>query len=91
MKPSLKPGLTHRFSYTVPVAKTVPYLYAESPELAAMPKMFATGFMVGLMEWTCVQLLAPHLDAGEVALATLRARLRPRSASPSPSTPNALR
>src|SRR6478736_522904 len=70
MKPSLKPGLTHRFSYTVPVAKTVPYLYAESPELAAMPKVFATGFMVGLMEWTCVQLMAPHLDAGEGSLGT---------------------
>ena len=57
MKPTLKPGLTHRFTYTVPVAKTVPHLYAESPELAAMPEVFATGFMVGLMEWTCVQLL----------------------------------
>jgi fluoroacetyl-CoA thioesterase len=68
MKPSLKPGLTHRFTYTVPVAKTVPHLYAESPELAAMPEVFATGFMVGLMEWTCVQLLAPHLDAGEGSL-----------------------
>ena len=31
MKPSLKPGLTHRFSYTVPIAKTVPHLYEESP------------------------------------------------------------
>ena len=30
-----------------------------------MPKVFATGFMIVLMEWTCVQLLAPHLDAGE--------------------------
>jgi fluoroacetyl-CoA thioesterase len=68
MKPSLEPGLTHRFSYTVPIAKTVPNLYAESPELAAMPEVFATGFMVGLMEWTCVQLLAPHLDAGEGSL-----------------------
>ena len=68
MKPTLKPGLTHRFSYTVPVTKTVPYLYEESPELAAMPKVFATGFMVGLLEWTCVQLLAPHLDPGEGSL-----------------------
>jgi fluoroacetyl-CoA thioesterase len=68
MKPSLKPGLTHRFKYTVPVAKTVPHLYAESPELAAMPEVFATGFMIGLMEWTCVQLLAPHLDPGEGSL-----------------------
>ena len=68
MKPTLKPGLTHRFTYTVPVTKTVPHLYEESPELSAMPEVFATGFMVGLMEWTCVQLLAPHLDPGEGSL-----------------------
>ena len=59
MKPTLRPGLKHSFSYTVPVGKTVPHLYEESPELAAMPEVFATGFMVGLMEWTCVQLLGP--------------------------------
>lgn len=68
MKPTLKPGLTHRFTYTVPVTKTVPHLYEESPELSAMPEVFATGFMVGLMEWTCVQLLALHLDPGEGSL-----------------------
>jgi fluoroacetyl-CoA thioesterase len=68
MKPTLLPGLTHRFTYTVPVTKTVPHLYRESPELSAMPEVFATGFMVGLMEWTCVQLLAPHLDPGEGSL-----------------------
>src|SRR5262249_50696518 len=68
MKPSLKPGLTHRFSYTVPITKTVPHLYEEAPELAVMPEVFATGFMVGLMEWTCMQLLAPHLDPGEGSL-----------------------
>ncbi len=65
MKPTLKPGLTHSFSYRVPENKTVPFTYPESPEIAAMPKVFATGFMIVLMEWTCVQLLAPHLDAGE--------------------------
>lgn len=70
MKPSLRAGLKHRFSYTVPVTKTVPHLYAEAPELQAMPEVFATGFLVGLMEWTCVQLLQPHLDAGEGSLGT---------------------
>lgn len=54
----------------MPHSKTVPQLYAESAELAAMPQVFATGFMVGLMEWTCVQLLAPHLEAGEGSLGT---------------------
>ena len=68
MKPTLKPGLKHSFAYTVPATKTVPHLYGESPELAAMPEVFATGFMVGLMEWTCLQLLAPHLDPGEGSL-----------------------
>jgi fluoroacetyl-CoA thioesterase len=68
MKPSLTAGLKHRFSYLVPEAKTVPHLYEEAPELHEMPEVFATGFMVGLMEWTCVQLLAPHLDAGEGSL-----------------------
>ena len=68
MKPSLKAGLKHRFSYTVPESKTVPFTYPESPEIAAMPKVFATGFMVVLMEWTCIQLMAPHLDPGEGSL-----------------------
>ena len=68
MKPSLKPGLKYRFAYVVPETKTVPQLYPESPQLQAMPDVFATGFMVGLMEWTCVQLLEPHLDEGEGSL-----------------------
>ena len=46
MKASLKPGLTHRFAYTVPENKTVPFTYPEAPEIQAMPKIFATGFMV---------------------------------------------
>jgi fluoroacetyl-CoA thioesterase len=65
MKPTLKAGLKYSFAYTVPVSKTVPRLYEEAPELQVMPEVFATGFLVGLMEWTCVQLLTPHLDPGE--------------------------
>ena len=68
MKPTLKVGLTHRFSYQVPENKTVPYTYPEAPEIASMPKVFATGFMIVLMEWTCARLLAPHLDPGEGSL-----------------------
>src|SRR6202790_5803451 len=70
MKATLKPGLTHRFAYTVPENKTVPYTYPESPEIAAMPRVFATGYMIVLMEWVCTQLLAPHLAprAGSVGV-----------------------
>ena len=58
MKSTLKPGLAHRFAYKVPENKTVPYTYPEAPEIASMPKVFATGNMIILMEWTCAQLLA---------------------------------
>jgi fluoroacetyl-CoA thioesterase len=70
MKPTLQPGLTHRFAYTVPANKTVPHLFPEAAEFGVMPHVLATGFFVGLLEWTCIQLLAPHLDAGEGSLGT---------------------
>jgi fluoroacetyl-CoA thioesterase len=68
MKATLERGLTHRFSYRVPQDKTVPHLYPEVADFQSMPEVFATGFMVGLIEWTCMQLLAPHLDPGEGSL-----------------------
>jgi len=70
MKPTLVPGLTHSFSYKVPENKTVPYTYPESDIIANMPKVFATGFMIVLMEWTCTQLLQPYLEAGEGSVGT---------------------
>lgn len=62
MKNSLQPGLTHTFKFKVPENKTVPHLYPESPEFQAMPEVLATGFMVGLFEWTCIQAINPHID-----------------------------
>jgi fluoroacetyl-CoA thioesterase len=62
MKASLKPGLEHEFTFVVPENKIVPALYPESPEFQEMPHVFATGFLVGLIEWTCIMALNPHLD-----------------------------
>ncbi len=62
MKDTLRPGLTFEFKYTVPVNKTVPYLYPESPEFQVMPNVFATGYMVGLFEWACIRAVNPHID-----------------------------
>lgn len=70
MKDTLKPGAKTRFAYKVPADKTVPHLFAEAHDLQVMPTVFATGFMVGLMEWTCVQVLQSHLDDGEGSLGT---------------------
>jgi fluoroacetyl-CoA thioesterase len=69
MKP-LSPGVKHSFSYVVPENKTVPYTYPESAIIAGMPKVFATGFMIVLMEWACAELIEPYLDPGEGSLGT---------------------
>jgi len=62
MKDSLKPGIEYELKYRVPESKTVPYLYPEAPEFQVMPRVFATGFMVGLMVWACLLAILPHLD-----------------------------
>ena len=59
---SLKPGLSYNFSFKIQENKTVPHLYPESPEFSIMPKVLATGFMVGLFEWTCIQAINPHIE-----------------------------
>lgn len=55
----IKVGDVHEFTYTVPGDKAVPDLYPESELFSAMPRVFATGFFVGLIEWACMD----HLKA----------------------------
>jgi len=62
MKDTLKPGICYEHKFLLPSSKTVPSLYPESPEFQAMPEVFATGFMVGLLEWACIMAVKPHLD-----------------------------
>jgi fluoroacetyl-CoA thioesterase len=62
MKDTLQPGLTHQFRFTIPATKTVPHLYPESAMFQEMPPVLATGFLVGLMEWACIDALRSHLD-----------------------------
>ncbi len=62
MNNSLKTGLEHSFSFKVPQSKTVAILYPESPEFQMMPEVFATGFMVGFIEWTCIQAINQYID-----------------------------
>ena len=58
----LQPGLTFQFRFEIPENKTVPFLYPESPEFRVMPGVLATGFMVGLFEWVCIQAVNPYID-----------------------------
>jgi fluoroacetyl-CoA thioesterase len=70
MKTTLRAGLKHEFRYRIPENKTVPHLYPEAEAFRAMPPVFATGFMVGLIEWACIDAIQPHLDAGEQSVGT---------------------
>lgn len=62
MKRSLKPGIKYTHKFRIPASKTVPALYPESEEFLAMPEVFATGFMVGFLEWACIMAIKPHIE-----------------------------
>lgn len=70
MKPGLEVGATGRHAFTIGDRHTVPAFYPESALFREMPGVFATGFMVGLMEWACIELLAPFYEEGEGSLGT---------------------
>ena len=60
--PTLRPGLARTFRYRVPASKTVPAIYPEAPDFQVMPEVLATGYLVALAEWACIELIKPHLD-----------------------------
>ena len=62
MKDSLKIGIKYTHQFVLPQSKTVPALYPEAAEFSAMPEVFATGFLVGFLEWACILAVKPHLD-----------------------------
>ena len=62
MKGTLKPGIRFAHTFVVPESKTVPALYPESEAFTVMPEVFATGFLVGFLEWTCIKAINLYLD-----------------------------
>lgn len=70
MRDILRPGMVETIEFVVSREKTVPFLYPESAEFQAIPEVFASGYMVGLMEWCCVRSLAAALEDGEGSLGT---------------------
>lgn len=62
MKDTLHPGIEYKFRFRIPPSKTVPSLFPEAEEFQAMPEVFATGYMVGFLEWACIRAINPHLD-----------------------------
>ena len=62
MKDTLKPGIRYEHKFILPKSKTVAALYPESEEFIIMPEVFATGFLVGFLEWACIKAINPYLD-----------------------------
>jgi fluoroacetyl-CoA thioesterase len=62
VSPDLRPGIAYRLQYRVPVEKTVPNMYREFGEFQQMPGVFATGYMVALIEQACLLAVKPYLD-----------------------------
>jgi len=71
MKDSLAAGIAYTLKFRVPREKTVPHLYPEAAPFREMPEVFATGFMVGFIEWACMEALAPYLEEGERSVGTM--------------------
>jgi fluoroacetyl-CoA thioesterase len=62
METQLHPGISHMQTLRIDDDLTVPKVSASFTGFLDMPKVFATAFMVGLIEWACVEALRPHLD-----------------------------
>jgi fluoroacetyl-CoA thioesterase len=60
----LKPGLRHTQTLRVDAGLTVPAVSPAFTGFTDMPPVFATAFLVGFVEWTCVEALRPCLPAG---------------------------
>lgn len=68
----IEPGSTSQFSYTVPLERTVRHVLPESPEFQSVPDVFATAYMVGLLEWACMRHLdeTGHVQEGQISVGT---------------------
>lgn len=71
MRPGLRLGAVHVVRYVVPVNQTVPDLFPALAEFRRGQPVFATGFMVGLMEAPCMAAVYPYLESGEASVGTM--------------------
>jgi len=88
MSDSLRPGLTFDFNFTIPETETVSYLYPESEEFQMMPKVLATGFMIGLIEWACIKFINGYIDWPKEQTVGIDVKLSHSAATPPGLTVN---
>lgn len=69
MKP-LPSGLNHITDIVIDEHLTVPQVSVALSAFADMPPVFATAYMVGFIEATCIEALIPFLDDDEATVGT---------------------
>ena len=67
---SLRVGLRHSRSLVVDASLTVPEVSQAFGAFRDMPAVFATAYMVGFMEATCIEALAPYLGEQQRTVGT---------------------
>ena len=70
MKPGLSVGLHHSLSLRISPSLTVPEVSPAFAGFTDMPPVFATAYMVGFIEWACVEALRPFLEPNERTVGT---------------------
>ena len=59
----LKPGLAGTRAIRISDGLTVPALAPATFGFSDMPPVFATAYLVAFVEWTCIEVLRPYVDA----------------------------
>ena len=70
MDNTLVPGISHTLSLQVDDRLLVTAFTPRFSGFADLPPVFATAFMVGFMEWACIEALKPYLLDGENSVGT---------------------
>jgi fluoroacetyl-CoA thioesterase len=63
-------GITHSLPLQVSERLLVTAFSRDFPAFADLPPVFATAFMVGFIEWACIEALQPWLPDGETTVGT---------------------
>ncbi|MDR0244233.1 MAG: thioesterase family protein [Burkholderia sp.] len=63
-------GLRHAQTIVVDDSLTVPAVSNAFTGFVDMPPVFATAYLVGFVEWTCVEALRPYLDPSQRTVGT---------------------
>jgi fluoroacetyl-CoA thioesterase len=70
MHADIVPGITHTLALQVNDRLLVTAFTPHFSGLADRPPVFATAFMVGFMEWACIEALKPYLPDGQDTVGT---------------------